>query len=181
MRVLVTCLSLATIVTCACSPGIPADVPDVVTDIGPCEQTAAMFQVGADEQPLAIHDGDVLPLVQGFQGFLFIRVGLRSVQTVPGVVKLAVHVRVPGRVDQTGQFQSVHAKALAEGGWQSGDVPFFFNDASLADLVGRTAQVDVWTTSPGCRLVASREVTLTTGAFMSQDAGFWETDGGGLP
>ena len=47
------------------------------------------------------------------------------------------------------------------------------NDTTLADLIGQTAHVRVWTTAPGCRLMAETDVKLTAGGYMGADAGIW--------
>ncbi len=148
-------------------------VKDVV--IGPCDVSAIVYKISVDEEAVDLAEGVTLPVTRGFQGFLFVRVGLRSELVLPGTIKLKAHVEIPGEVDQVAAFATVKTESVA-GGYRTIDVPVFFNDTPLAELVGRLASVGLWTASPGCRLQGAVNVKLGSGNFMDEDASFWDKD-----
>jgi len=165
----------------ACTPPPqpePADAhADVATDIGPCAEGAALFSVDDQEKAAPLQGGSTLAITRGFQGLFFVRLGLRTPAPLPPQVRIAVHVAIAGRLDQTSKFQVVPAAPMPEGGFQTADVPFFFNDTPFAELIGQQAHVEVWSTTTGCRLVGQADVQLISGSFMGADAAFWQDAG----
>ena len=161
-------------VGCTTPPTAQADAgPTPAADIGPCTETATLFGIDIAEIPVDLTLSSQLPVSQGFQGFIFVRVGLRTALQLPAVVKVSTHVTIAGKVDATYGPIPANTRATANGGMETTEVPFFFNDTTLADLIGQTAHVRVWTTAPGCRLMAETDVKLTAGGYMGADAGIW--------
>lgn len=151
----------------------PDAVAEPVADVGPCSDSAGLYGIAVNELPFDVSAGTQLPITTGFQGFLFVRVGLRAKVTLPAVVKVVVHVAVPGKLNQTFGPTPAYTRAGPGGGSETAEIPFFFNDTPLAELIGQDAHVKVWTTATGCRLLAEGDVRLSAGGYMGADAGFW--------
>ena len=177
---LLFCAVLIGLASCAPPPAPESSDAsgDIALDIGPCAQEATLFGIDLNDQPSALPSGATLAITRGFQGLFFVRVGLRTSTPLPSQVRLAIRVTIAGELDQTSKFQVVHAAPMPEGGYQTTDVPFFFNDTTMAELIGRTAQVTVWSTTTGCVLKAAADVELVSGSFMGADAAFWQDDSG---
>lgn len=162
--------------TTGCSP---ADAPSATTstattsapDAGPCAEPGQVFGLDTSDKAVPLEKGTILPITQGFQGFIFVSVGLRA-PSLPPVIELYVHVDVAEKVHRTTAFAAIGTHATDGGGMESTDVRYMFNDVSLADIVGQRATIKVWTTSPGCVLEAVADVRLTTGNFMGPDGGW---------
>ena len=142
-------------------------------DIGPCAESATLFGINVAELPVDLTLDTQLPVTQGFQGFIFVRVGLRTTVPLPAIAKVYTHLTIAGLLDQTYGPVPSNTRAATQGGMETTEVPFFFNDTPLAQLVGQTAHVKVWTTAPGCRLTAETDVKLSAGGYMGADAGIW--------
>ena len=166
-------------VAAGCTGPSASEVADAgVTEpdaMGPCDASAIIYKISVDDEAVDLAEGATLPVTRGFQGFLFVRIGLKTPLVLPQSIKLKAHVEVPGEVDRVAVYATVQTEAVA-GGYRTTDVPVFFNDTPLAELVGRTATVELWTQSPGCRLQGSASVTLGTGVYMNEDASFWDQD-----
>ena len=172
LRLLLLCPLLLT----ACTPPTVAQndaTQEQQPDVSACTATATLFGIDVAELPVELTLGTSLPVTQGFQGFIFVRVGLRTGLPLPAIVKVATHVTIAGLLDQTYGPIPANTRATANGGMETTEVPFMFNDTPLADLIGQTAHVRVWTTTPGCRLAAEADVHLTAGGYMGADAGIW--------
>ncbi len=172
-------LALLTLALPACSPPpegqdrLDATAEDVV--LPDCKQAATLYAIAADESHVDLTTGAALAITRGFQGFLFVRVGLRAPFPLPTTVKLKVHIAVQDGTDVASQFSTVHSHATGDGSFVTTDVAFFFNDMPLAAMVGRTAHVQVTAKTADCVVQAAADVTLTVGDFMAQDAGFWDS------
>jgi hypothetical protein len=155
----------------------PAAVNDVTqqqqADIGPCAENASLFGINVAELPVDLTLDTQLPVTQGFQGFIFVRVGLRTSGSLPAVAKVYLHLTIDGLLDQTYGPVPSNTRGATKGGMETTEVPFFFNDTPLADLVGRSAHLKAWTTATGCRLSAETDVKLSAGGYMGADAGIW--------
>ena len=162
----------------ACTPHVhPAvdtldagDEPD--TALPPCQQTGVVYGVGVDHQPIDLPPDGTLPVTQGFQGFLFVRVGLRSLQPLPGVLKAKVHVVLDNGIDIWVPYRTVKSTAWNTGA-QTTNVPVYFNDSPLPELLSRKAAIDVVVSTSTCTMTAHSDAVLTVGGFMAADSGFW--------
>lgn len=164
------CLIIVT--GCAMPPEAFSDVAESAADVGPCEQTATLFGISAQELPLDLTTATELPVTQGFQGLIFVRVGMRTQLPLPAIVRVGLHIAIAGKLDQT--FGPTNAATrVVKGGVETTEIAFFFNDPTLADLIGQHAHIRSWTTTPGCRLSAEADVVLVAGAWMGADAGLW--------
>ncbi|MCO4762533.1 MAG: hypothetical protein KC502_13565 [Myxococcales bacterium] len=143
--------------------------------IGPCDANALIYKISITDEAVDLAEGATLPVTRGFQGFLFVRIGLKTPLVLPQTIKLKAHVEVPGEVDQVAVYSTVKTQT-GPGGYQTTDVPVFFNDTPLAELVGKEATVELWTQSVGCRLRGKAKVTLGSGNYMDEDADFWDQD-----
>lgn len=178
MRVPLHCLFATALLALAngCSP---PDAPSATTstvatsapDAGPCPEPGRVFGLDTADKAVPLEKGTILPITQGFQGFLFVSVGLRA-PSLPPVIEIYVHVDVADKVNRTTAFAAIGTHTMDGGGMESTDVRYMFNDVSLADLIGQRATIKVWTTSPACILSAVAEVRLTTGNFMGPDGGW---------
>ena len=167
---LVLLLSMA----CAMPPPSGSDVTqEQQADVGTCAAPATLFGIDLAEMPVELTATTQLPVTQGFQGFIFVRVGLRTTTQLPAVAKVYTHVSIVDRLDQTYGPVPANTRPTANGGMETTEVPFFFNDTPLAELVGQTAHIRVWTVATGCRLSAETDVKLTAGGYMGADAGMW--------
>lgn len=171
----------------ACEPPpAPTPVEDTaVADVKlpPCEALGEIFAVDKDggERSLASDKTTKIPLILGFQGFIFLRLGLRSPVALPGVVKLKISAQVGSVLDVTTPFSSVKTSPLA-GGSVTRDVPLFFNDVPFAELAGRPATVGLQVDTKTCRMTALAPVELEDGGIMGADASMWGTiDAGKVP
>ena len=160
---------------CTTVPPPPVDALDAaIADVAlpACRQPVEMYALGVDNHPMALPPGADLPVTQGFQGFLFVRLGLRSPQPLPAVLQVKVHAVLDNGVDVW-----VPARPVKVDGWQAGgqsrDVPVYFNDTPLPELLGRKATLEVVASAGQCALRAQGEAVLVVGGFMAADAGFW--------
>jgi hypothetical protein len=179
VRVL-ACLSMA---ACSSPSSPPSDggPPDAAEpDAGPCAEEASLYCIDIDEKKQALVKGSELPVTLGFQGFQYVRVGLRSPLALPATVTLWAHVLVEGKADVTTPFAGIETHAIEGGVVESGELSFMLNDVPLSDLLGQPATVELWTTAPGCVLRGAVEVTLVQGAFEGPDGGSGGGDGGGI-
>lgn len=174
----ITCLLLA---GCSSPDPPPEDAgpPDTgPPDAGLCAEPVSAYGVDVHEQKPVLADGSILPITLGFQGFQYVRVGLRTERALPATADVWVQVVIDGELDRATAFAGVETRAAEEGGVETADVNMMFNDVPLAQLVGQHASLRIWTTSPGCRLDASVEVVLIQGVYQAADGGVDGGDGG---
>ncbi len=171
----------------ACEPPpAPPPVEDTATadiKLPPCEAIGEIFAVDKDggERSLASDKTTKIPLILGFQGFIFLRLGLRSPVALPGVVKLKISAQVGSVHDVTTPFASVKTSPNA-GGSVTRDVPLFFNDVPFAELAGKPATVGLQVDTNTCRMTSIAPVELEDGGIMGADASMWGTiDAGAKP
>lgn len=147
-------------------------------DAGPCAEPAVLYGIDIHEEEQELGPGSTLAITLGFQGFLFVRVGMRTAMELPSTVNLWVQVDVPDLVDMTTPFFGTQTRAAEGGGTETVEVAELFNDQPLAELLGKKASLRLSTDSPGCMLSSTAEVTLVQGGYQGPDGGFSETDGG---
>ena len=147
-------------------------------DSGPCQESAVVYGIDIHEDAQVLGEGSTLPITLGFQGFLFVRVGLRTAMELPGTVNLWVQIKVPELVDLTTPFFGTETRSVEGGQTETVEVAELFNDQPLAQLLGQTASLVLSTDSPGCNLSATAEVTLVQGGYQGPDGGFTEPDAG---
>jgi hypothetical protein len=174
---LAVCLLLA-----GCSspdpPGHDAGPPDAgPPDAGPCAERAAIYGIDVHDEEQLLAAGSALPITLGFQGFQYVRVGLRTPRALPATVDLWVHVGVEGALDLDTAFFGVETRAAEGDEAESVDVAVMFNDVPLAELLGQKAAIRATTTSPGCALAGSADVVLVQGAYQGPDGGDDAGDG----
>lgn len=164
---------------CPAPESHPADggAPEPGKDAGPCAEKASLYGIDVHDEEVALAPGATLPITLGFQGFQYIRIGLRTQMTVPQTLDVWVEVTIVGSVERTTGFAGVQTRPAPAGGTESVDVSVMFNDVPLAELIGKKAALRVWTTTPGCKLVGETEVLLVTGAYQGPDGGL-TYDGG---
>ena len=172
--------ALAALVGCS-APDPP--LPDGGTqtgppDSGPCAETADLYGIDIHEQTQILTADSTLPVTLGFQGFLFVRVGMRTQMELPGTVNLWVQASIPGLLDTTRPFFGTETRAAEGGATETVEVTEIFNDQTLAQLLGSKATFILSTDTPGCTLSATAEVTLVQGGYQGPDGGFTEPDAG---
>lgn len=182
MKRTATALSLLALAGAACEPP-PAPPPAedaAVADVNlpPCAQAGELIALDVEGTPRVLSAGSKLPVVLGFQGFIFVRLALRSPAPLPATVKVRVVATVPGLVDVSTPFSTV--KTQAEGaGWVTRDIAFFFNDVPFAELAGKPAEIGLAVDTKTCRMAAQASVVLEDGGYMGADAALWGTLDGG--
>lgn len=153
-------------------------------DAGPlprCSEAASLFGIGLDNQPMPLAPGAELPIVHGFQGFEFVRVGLVSPVPLPEQVDLFGSFVVPDVATLVNSFPAVPATPTAEGSTQTKDIDIILNDVPMAELIGHTATITLATSTGSCTLSGAASVDLVPGGHMSADGGvIAPDDGGGL-
>ncbi len=137
-----------------------------------CPQSAQVFGLDSGESRVMLTPGTALPVTQGFQGFLFVRVGLHSAGALPNAVQVSVAVQLDNGVEQYLPQRAVKTH-LADDGADTVELPVFFNDSTMPDLIARKASVDVEVETASCVLRAHADVVLSLGGYMGADAGFW--------
>ncbi|MBM4343356.1 MAG: hypothetical protein FJ100_08255 [Deltaproteobacteria bacterium] len=176
---------LLVLLACEPPPAPPPVADAAVADVKlpPCEAVGEIFAVDKDggERVLLADKTTKAPLILGFQGFIFLRLGLRSPLALPGVVKLKISAQVGSVVDVTTPFASVKTSPQA-GGSVTRDVPLFFNDVPFAELAGKPATVGLQVDTKTCRMTAVAPIELEDGGVMGADASMWGTiDAGTSP
>lgn len=173
-------LALAVLASCVVEPEPrPDGGEDPARKLPPCAEAGVILGAlgeGGELEPLA--PGAELGVVLGFQGFQFVRVALRSPRELPRTVDVGALVVVPGVFEYATGFGGWNARDLGEGTWDTEELPLMMNDASLAQLVGKRASLELWTAAGDCRLTAAVEVVLVPGGTMDADGGFSGPDGG---
>lgn len=171
MRTLAASLVLLSLLLAACEPTEPPEEPAPEPEPEPepvlpaCDEPGSLYGLDAARQPFELVPGAEVPVILGFQGFLFLEVGLRSTQKLPGSMDVITRVQVESGVDLTATNPGILA-AQDGAGWKSDPVLVFFNDVPLVDLHGRRATLGVGTATPTCVLSASAEVLLVDGGVM---------------
>lgn len=165
---------------CEPPPAPPAQEDAVVADVvlPPCAQSGELVALTVDGTERVMTSGAKLPVVLGFQGFIFVRLALRSPELLPATVKVRVLAVVPGLVDVSTPFSTVKTQASGSG-WITRDVAFFFNDVPFAELAGKPAEIGIAVDTKTCRMSASAAVVLEDGGYMGADAALWGTLDGG--
>lgn len=165
---------------CEPPPAPPAQEDAVVADVvlPPCAQSGELVALTVDGTERVMTSGTKLPVVLGFQGFIFVRLALRSPELLPATVKVRVVAVVPGLVDVSTPFSTVKTHASGAG-WITKDVAFFFNDVPFAELAGKPAEIGIAVDTKTCRMSASAAVVLEDGGYMGADAALWGTLDGG--
>jgi len=155
-----------------------AGVPDAGLDAGPCAESAALYGIDIHDEEQLLTAGTPLPITLGFQGFQYVRVGLRTARALPATVDLWMHISAGGALDLDTAFFGVETRTAPGGEAESIDVAVMFNDVPLAELLGLNATVRASTTSPGCALTGTADVVLVQGVFQGPDGGDDAGDGG---
>ena len=102
---------------CEPPPAPPAKEDAVVADVAlpPCAQSGELVALTVDGTERVLVNGTKLPVVLGFQGFIFVRLALRSPEPLPTTVKVRVLAVVPGLVDVSTPFSTVKTQASGAG------------------------------------------------------------------
>ncbi len=182
-KVFAAALTLANLCQCA-SPAAPGDPLDVVADqtsfeLPLCPVSGSVY--GMEYRPegdLAIDltPGASLPITLGFQGFLFVQVGLRTTMPLPTGVKLQAKLLPKDGTAVTVNYVTVKSHTTSNGS-ETSDIALFFNDQPLAELVGKPATVQISVLTGNCALSANVDVILQAGNVMGADAAFWSDAG----
>lgn len=169
--------ALAWLLACT-PPDVPsgsdaAELPDAKLPV--CPQSAALFMADlSGNQSDLPATGGKLPVILGFQGFVFVRVGLKSPLQLPSPVKARVQAQVPPDLDVTTLFSPVKTHAES-GAWLTKEMVYFFNDVPFAELPGKPVTVTIAIDTPQCRLVGTATATLENGGVMGAGAALWGT------
>lgn len=145
------------------------------TPLPPCPDPSHLVRLDIDDLPADVTPQGVLPILRGFQGFLFVRVCLVTPAVLPAVVVVRAGLRGEGGVELEPPDAKTKPLLLADGSARVCAQPLFFNDFPLAGLIGKKATVTVAAVRPphGCEVRREVPVVLTVGGWMGPDAGFW--------
>lgn len=168
-------LALATACSPQPSPSDPMDATQKVDSTLPtCTDAAQVFGIDKNENRVLLTSGSELAVTQGFQGFLFVRVGLHTASALAKSVHMSVSVALDNGVEQYLPQRPVKTQTVS-GGTETVELPVFFNDSTMPDLISRKAAVDIDVETATCVMRAHVDTTLTYGGYMGADAGFWGT------
>ena len=132
-----------------------------------------LFEFDDPDVPHPIASGEELPVVLGFQGFVFVEVGLRTRVALGDFAVLQSQVQLEdGRV-LTAAHPGTAIVEESTGARRTGKVLVFFNDVPLVELYGQTVEIDLSATAvtEDCRVSARRRVRLVRGPTQLADAG----------
>ncbi len=144
----------------------PPDAEEVPLE--PCASPGVIFGYDDALASYEIAAGGDVPLILGFQGFLFAQVGLRSSASWGGIVMVRSVVRLEDGTEIAGS-QPDTAVQPAGGAWQTEPVLVFINDVPRADLYDRPATLTLAAPAGGCLLIASLDVRLVEGGVQAAE------------
>ncbi len=169
--------TMALVAACS-SPVSPADPMDATQKVDStlplCSETAQVFAIDKGEKRVVLSAGGDLAVTQGFQGFLFVRVGLHTAAALAKAVPMSVVIQLDNGDEEYLPQRIVKTQASANA-FETVETPVFFNDATITELVSRKAAVDIEVEMPTCVLRAHVDTVLTYGGYMDADASFWGT------
>ncbi len=135
----------------------------------PCAEPGVLFGVDQAGETYELPDGAELPVTLGFQGFLFVQLGLRTSEPLAATIRLDTKLAVEGNAALEAPNPGVRTSEAPPGTFVTAPVLIFFLDQPLVELVGRTALVEGAANGATCRVHASASVTIVDGDRM--DAG----------
>ena len=142
------------------------------TDAGAC---TFAFEWGSEASGAFVPyaDGSTAEITLGFQGFLFIYSAARLSGVEAGEATFTFQVEVDGTEPFVSYAGASTLAPDASGGLFADEVLLFFNDQQLAQLLGRTARIDVLAAAAGC---SARKVLTVT--LVDEEACVAPPDGG---
>ena len=150
-------------------PDAALPIDAVVDAMLPCTETGHIVGFGPNgAHPMA--DGDDLPVILGFQGFVFFEVGIRSPDALESYVTVRSNVRMADGTESADSHPGVSTSRV-DGLWETDKVLVFFNDTPVADLYGREVDLALSVPTARCRLRATLHGKLVDGGVQLQDAG----------
>lgn len=168
--------TLCSLLVVACGGG-----PSPQQDAGPsdlggmnlpaCAEPVGIFPLDARGEAHPLGAPPEVPVILGFQGFLFVQFALRSPFEVSGAVPLRTRLRV-GSIDRQTSHPDLTSLPVAGGAFDTRDITVFFNDFALGDLVGRPVTIELYATMRACLIELHADATLVDG--NNADAGVLE-------
>lgn len=159
---------------CGTDPPSAADAtppPDAADDAQvPCEQEGALLGFEGSESHV-LHAGDALPVILGFQGFIFVEVGLRSPEPLEEFVVVRSNARLSGGAEVSDTHPGIGTQPGPNGAWDTRKLLVFSNDFPPAELYGREVELALAAPASGCRVRATVRGHLVEGGVQLQDAG----------
>ncbi|MCK6573007.1 hypothetical protein L6V77_18145 [Myxococcota bacterium] len=126
-----------------------------------CPATARLIAFDAEEadasHPLAA--GDRLAVIEGFQGFVFVQVGLSTTDRLGATVTGHTELRLASGERLTETYGGLSMVSDA-GAFRTDKLLVYFNDQPPATLYGRQAEVMVVIDGDTCRATARASVVL---------------------
>lgn len=168
-------LAVAALLASACeaapSTTDAAPPPDATVDAQrPCAREGQLLGFdGSTAHVLA--EGDELPVILGFQGFIFVEVGLRSPEPLDEFVTVHSNARLSGGAEVADAHPGIGTGPGPDGSWDTRRVLIFFNDFPPAELYGREAELALSVPASTCRLRATVRGRLVEGGVQLEDAG----------
>lgn len=131
-----------------------------------CAEQGALFSADRFNVVTELLAGGDLPVITGFQGFVFVQLHVRSATKPSDEAPFTSRVVIESLgIDRTGSHARI--SSIPEGsGWQSDAILVFFNDTPVADLVGHPARITVRATLETCVLGSTRDVMLVNGGVQ---------------
>lgn len=145
----------------ACNPEPPpgADAGPSDSGLPACPTEPDLFGMSESGEKWLLQTRAELPVILGFQGFLFTQVSLRGASLEGHVIH--THVLAEGVADIWGE-ERAPSVLVAGDVYETEPVLFFFNDVSRSDLIGKSAQIRLITSTATCAIDMSASATLTS-------------------
>lgn len=167
----------AAVCTLACACGADPSGADAAAPVDatvdaqlPCEQPGQLLGFELSESHL-LGAGAELPVILGFQGFIFVEVGLRSPEPLDDFVVVESNARISGAGEVADTHPGIGTQVGPSGTWDTRKILVFFNDFPPAELYGREVDLALTAAASGCRLRATVHGRLVEGGVQLQDAG----------
>lgn len=163
--------TLFLVVACGSGPSPQQDAGP--SDLGEpnlpaCAEPGALFPIDARGEAHPLSAPPEVPVILGFQGFLFVQLALRSPYEVSGAVPLRTRLHV-GSIDRQTSHPDLASLPVAGEAFDTRDITVFFNDFALGDLVGRPVTIELYATMKACLIELHADATLVDGT--DTDAG----------
>lgn len=153
---------------CSGSSNDDAGVPPSgdATALPDCTEQGVLYSADRFNALTELPAGGDLPVITGFQGFVFVQLHLGSATKPSDEAPFTSRVVVDSLgIDRTSSHAHITSVPEASG-WRSDAILLFFNDTPVADLVGHAARITVRAALETCVLGSTRDVMLVNGGVQ---------------
>ncbi len=144
-------------------PSPPDGGPGPIPSRPACTSPGELFPLDASGSPHRLADTGQVPVILGFQGFLFVQLALHSPYEADPDVPIHTRLRT-SEYDWQTNHPDVQSLSVSEGVFETRDMTVFFNDQSMSDLVGDAVEIDVLTVMKTCILELHTSAVFVRGS-----------------